>query len=136
MYPNLCYSTHRPGSAATDATPPQPEAQTMHPLLNIAISAARRAGSAIVRNLNRLDSIKVSSKGRNDFVSEVDRLAEQGMVFSNAYSCAANCAPARACLLSGQYTPRHEIYNVGTRRRGSPKFGRLMHVPGTDTLRT
>jgi myo-inositol-1(or 4)-monophosphatase len=49
----------------------------MHPLLNIAVRAARRAGGTIVRSLNRLDSIKVSSKGRNDFVSEVDRAAEQ-----------------------------------------------------------
>lgn len=66
----------------------------------------------------------------------LDRLAAAGMVFTNAYSCAANCAPARACLLSGQYTPRHEIYNVGTRRRGNPKFGKLKHIPGTATLRT
>ena len=42
------------------------------------------------------------------------RLRTDGMIFTNAYSAAANCAPARACLLSGQYTPRHEIYNVGT----------------------
>ena len=66
----------------------------------------------------------------------IDALAESGMVFTNAYSASANCAPARACLLSGQYTPRHEIYNVGTSRRGNPKFGRWMHVAGTDTLPT
>lgn len=65
----------------------------------------------------------------------LDRIAETGMVFTNAYACAANCAPSRASLLSGQYSPRHEIYNVGTSRRGKPKFGSLMHVPGTDTLR-
>ncbi|MCR9296507.1 MAG: sulfatase [bacterium] len=65
----------------------------------------------------------------------LDQLASQGMVFTQAYSCAANCAPARACLLSGQYTPRHEIYNVGTRLRGNPKFSKLKHIPGTDTLR-
>ena len=47
----------------------------MHPLLNIGIRAARRAGDIIVRNINRLDSIKVSTKGRNDFVSEVARQA-------------------------------------------------------------
>lgn len=64
----------------------------------------------------------------------LDALAESGMVFTNAYSASANCAPARACLLSGQYTPRHEVYNVGTSRRGNPKFGKWMHVPGTDTL--
>ncbi len=66
----------------------------------------------------------------------LDRLAAEGMVFTNAYAAAANCAPSRACLLSGQYTPRHEIYNVGTSRRGNPKFGKLMHVPGTDVLPT
>lgn len=52
----------------------------MHPLLNIAVRAARRAGGTIVRSLNRLDSIKVASKGRNDFVSEVDRAAEQDII--------------------------------------------------------
>ena len=66
----------------------------------------------------------------------IDALAKRGMIFTNAYSCAANCAPARACLLSGQYTPRHEIYNVGTSLRGNPKFSKLLHIPGTDTLRT
>lgn len=66
----------------------------------------------------------------------IDALAKGGMVFTSAYSCAANCAPARACLLSGQYTPRHEIYNVGTALRGNPKWSRLKHIPGTDTLPT
>lgn len=64
----------------------------------------------------------------------IDRLAQSGMVFTNAYAAAANCAPSRACLLSGQYSPRHEIYNVGTALRGNPKLSKLKHVPGTDTL--
>ncbi|GAB5405539.1 MAG: sulfatase [Aureliella sp.] len=66
----------------------------------------------------------------------IDRLAKSGMVFTDAYAAAANCAPSRACLLSGQYTPRHEIYNVGTGLRGNPKHSKLKHVPGTDTLTT
>ncbi len=65
----------------------------------------------------------------------IDALAKRGMVFSNAYAGAANCAPSRACLLSGQYSPRHQIFNVGTRRRGAPSFGKLQHIPGTDRLR-
>lgn len=64
----------------------------------------------------------------------LDRLAKEGMIFTNAYSAAANCAPARACLLSGQYTPRHEIYNVGTGPRGKAEHRRLKHIPGVDTL--
>lgn len=65
----------------------------------------------------------------------LDRLAAQGMVFTDAYAAAANCAPSRACLLSGQYTPRHEIYNVGTGPRGKAAHRRLLHIGGTDTLR-
>lgn len=49
----------------------------MHPMLNIAVRAARSAGNIIVRNLDRLDALTVQTKDRNDFVSEVDRQAEQ-----------------------------------------------------------
>ncbi|HIA08372.1 MAG TPA: inositol monophosphatase [Chromatiaceae bacterium] len=48
----------------------------MHPMLNIAVRAARDAGKVIIQHVNRLDSLKITDKGRNDFVSEVDRMAE------------------------------------------------------------
>ncbi len=51
-----------------------------HPLVNIAIRAARRAGNIIMRNLNRVDALTVVAKGRNDFVTEVDRSAEADIV--------------------------------------------------------
>jgi len=66
----------------------------------------------------------------------LDRLAKGGMIFTDAYSCASNCAPARACLLSGQYSPRHKIFNVGGRPRGKPQHRRLEHIKGTGTLRS
>lgn len=52
----------------------------MHPILNIGVRAARRAGDLIVRHINQLDAIRVDSKGRNDYVSEVDRMAEQDII--------------------------------------------------------
>jgi len=52
----------------------------MQPLLNIAISAARAAGNIIIRYINRIDGLSVESKRRNDFVSEVDRLAEHEII--------------------------------------------------------
>ena len=52
----------------------------MQPLLNIGVRAARRAGDLIVRSLAKLDSLKVDSKGRNDFVTDVDRKAEADII--------------------------------------------------------
>jgi myo-inositol-1(or 4)-monophosphatase len=52
----------------------------MHPLLNIAVRAARRAGEIIVRSLVRLESLEITSKGRNDYVSEIDRSAEREII--------------------------------------------------------
>ncbi len=40
----------------------------------------------------------------------IDRLAREGMVFNRFYPSAANCAPTRASLLTGMYTPRHGVY--------------------------
>jgi myo-inositol-1(or 4)-monophosphatase len=53
---------------------------TMQPLLNIAVRAARRAGEIIVRNVDRVPSLHVQAKGRNDFVSEIDQLAERDII--------------------------------------------------------
>ncbi len=52
----------------------------LHPMLNIAIRAARAAGDRIVRYLDRLPDLTVSEKDRNDYVSEVDREAEQAII--------------------------------------------------------
>ncbi len=49
----------------------------MHPMLNTAIKAARRAGTMIVRALPDIDRLQVETKSRHDFVSEVDRHAEE-----------------------------------------------------------
>jgi len=55
----------------------------------------------------------------------IDRLAAEGMVFTDAYANAPNCAPSRACLMSGQYTPRHGIYTVGDPKRGHHELRKL-----------
>ena len=52
----------------------------MHPTLNIAVRAARSAGNVIIRNLDRLDSLAVHTKDRNDFVTEVDQQAEKEII--------------------------------------------------------
>ena len=52
----------------------------MNPTTNIAVRAARQAGSVIMRSFSRLDSLTVSEKQANDYVSEVDRNAEQAII--------------------------------------------------------
>ncbi|HPG77714.1 MAG TPA: inositol monophosphatase family protein [Piscinibacter sp.] len=54
--------------------------QALHPMLNIAIKAARSAGAIINRASLDLDLLRISSKGPNDFVSEVDQAAEQTII--------------------------------------------------------
>jgi myo-inositol-1(or 4)-monophosphatase len=49
----------------------------MHPFVNIAIRAAHNAARVIVRYYGRTDIINVNQKSRNDFVTDVDRQAEQ-----------------------------------------------------------
>ncbi|HRP96194.1 MAG TPA: inositol monophosphatase family protein [Rhodocyclaceae bacterium] len=52
----------------------------MHPTLNIAVKAARRAASIINRASTQLDLLAVQSKSPNDFVTEVDRAAEAAII--------------------------------------------------------
>ena len=47
----------------------------------------------------------------------IDRLAKEGMRFTNGYTCGPNCQPTRAALLSGQYGPRTGVYTVGSTDR-------------------
>jgi myo-inositol-1(or 4)-monophosphatase len=54
--------------------------QALHPMLNIAIKAARTAGSIINRASQDVDILKVSSKSPNDFVTEVDQAAEAAII--------------------------------------------------------
>ena len=52
----------------------------MHPMLNIAVKAARRAGGIINRATRNLDVVAVREKMANDYVSEVDNEAEQAII--------------------------------------------------------
>jgi myo-inositol-1(or 4)-monophosphatase len=52
----------------------------MHPLLNIATSAAQKAGEIISRHAEQLENVRFSEKSENDFVSEVDLKCEQVII--------------------------------------------------------
>ncbi|MCK5478506.1 MAG: inositol monophosphatase [Methylococcales bacterium] len=52
----------------------------MHPMLTIAIRAARNAGGLIQRSSEKIGQLSISKKSKNDFVSEVDLIAEQEII--------------------------------------------------------
>ena len=52
----------------------------MHPMLNVAVKAARRAGNIINRASLNSEKIQVSRKQHNDFVTEVDQAAEAAII--------------------------------------------------------
>ncbi|MBL1278138.1 MAG: inositol-1-monophosphatase [Ectothiorhodospiraceae bacterium] len=52
----------------------------MHPIVNIAVRAARRAGNLIASAVDQVDRLDVTEKSHNDFVTEVDRQAEATII--------------------------------------------------------
>ncbi|MBF7074804.1 inositol-1-monophosphatase [Glaciecola sp. MH2013] len=52
----------------------------MHPMLNIAVRAARSAGSVIARGFENVDDLQIQQKGENDFVTKIDKEAEQAII--------------------------------------------------------
>ncbi|MEZ5040350.1 MAG: sulfatase [Saprospiraceae bacterium] len=64
----------------------------------------------------------------------LNQLAKESIRFTNAYAGAANCAPSRACMMSGQNTPRHGIYTVSPSDRGNKKTRKLIPTPNTKVL--
>lgn len=52
----------------------------MHPMLNIAVRAARVAGNIIMRGYETRNELKLEQKGENDFVTQIDKDAEQAII--------------------------------------------------------
>jgi len=44
----------------------------------------------------------------------IDRMADEGMRFTDGYTCGPNCQPTRAAVMRGQYGPRTGVYTVGS----------------------
>ncbi len=75
------------------------------PAVNIAVQAARRAGTVIQRSIHRADAIGVSDKGQYDFVTDADKLAEAEIIkeIRKAY-------------------PDHAIWGEETGRSGNSRY--------------
>jgi len=65
----------------------------------------------------------------------IDKIAQQGMIFTNAYANASNCAPTRASLLTGQYSPRHGVFTVASSARGDTRNRRLIPIENSKEVK-
>ena len=64
----------------------------------------------------------------------IDRLAAEGVRFTQGYTCGPNCAPTRAALMSGRYGPRTGIYTVGSIERFNWRSRSLRPVDNVEKL--
>jgi myo-inositol-1(or 4)-monophosphatase len=78
----------------------------MHPLLTIAVRAARRAGEVIARAVPRLEDLTIETKSHNDYVSEIDRAAEQEIIQVIRQAYPAHAILAEESGASGEHEAR------------------------------
>lgn len=69
----------------------------MHPMLNIAVRAARNAGNVIARAFEQTDKVEIENKGINDFVTNIDKDAEQIIVDTIRKSYPAHSIVSEEC---------------------------------------
>jgi len=120
----LSMSIDLPCPLASEASDPTPGTQETHP----------RRPNILYINADDLGVMDVGFQSDRYHTPNLDQLRADGMLFTNAYAPAANCAPSRACVFSGQYGPRHGVYTVGRSKRGKSKHRRLIPIENTEFL--
>lgn len=108
-------------------------------LLNFSCNNHKTPGSPniILINIDDLGWKDLSYQGSQFYETpNIDKLAREGMTFTNGYAAASNCAPSRACLMTGLWSPRHGIYTVNSSARGNSKHRKIIPTENTTTLDT
>lgn len=59
----------------------------------------------------------------------LDKMADEGLILRRFYPAAANCAPSRASMLTGTFTPRHHVYVPQGLARGGDLSEMRFKVP-------
>lgn len=98
------------------------------------VEAAEGRPNMIYINADDLGVMDVGFNSVRYNTPNIDKLRAEGMLFTDAYAPAANCAPSRACVFSGQYSPRHGVYTVGNSDRGSGKHRKIIPIKNTEFL--
>lgn len=89
----------------------------------------------VLINIDDLGWTDLSCNGSEFYETpNIDKLKSKGVWFPIAYAGAANSAPSRACMLTGQNTPRHGIYTVGNPDRGKKELRKLVSMFNREVL--
>ena len=64
----------------------------------------------------------------------MDAFAQEGLLFGEAYAAGPNCAPSRASVMTGRYTPRHGILTVASSKRGKARNRLLVPIENRTQL--
>lgn len=99
------------------------------------VRAAEEHPNIVYINIDDMGWKDVACMGSEYYETpNIDRLAQEGMAFTDAYAPAANCAPSRACCLSGRYGPAHGIYTVNNSDRGKAARRKLIPIENRTVL--
>lgn len=103
-------------------------------LFTSVLHAAPERPNIVYINADDLGVMDIGLNSPRYRTPNIDKLRAEGMLFTAAYAAASNCAPSRACVMSGQYTPRHGIYTVGDPERGEGADRKLIPTRNTTSL--
>jgi arylsulfatase A-like enzyme len=99
------------------------------------LNAQQKRPNILIINIDDMGWKDVGFMGSKFYQTPVmDALVKQGMLFTNGYAAASNCAPSRASMLTGLWPTRHGIYTVGTSERGNSKDRKLVPIKNIETL--
>jgi len=105
-----------------------------------ALSAVEGAGDRPLRqaqgrpnfvyiNIDDMGVMDVGFMGDTRYTTpNIDSLAGEGMIFTEGYAPASNCAPSRACVITGQWGARHGCYTVDKSTRGNHTYRKIIPV--------
>jgi N-acetylglucosamine-6-sulfatase len=79
----------------------------------------------------------LSRDGRYPFLKtpEIDRIANEGIVFENAFVTTSLCSPSRACLMTGCYAHKHGVFinSYGDPNPEVPFLPKILQETGYET---
>lgn len=105
--------------------------------LTFAFNLYAQRPNIILINVDDLGWRDVGFMGSNYYETpNIDRLVGKGLVFTNGYAAASNCAPSRASMISGLFMNRHGVYTVSSSERGKAENRKLIPIKNRDDLDT